>query len=927
MKLKPFFFLFGLQLLSYLPCFSQETILHYLSGTDKDHTVQWDFYCSTGRNSGVWSKIPVPSCWELEGFGTYHYGWEENYKGNEKGFYKFKFERKPSWKNKIVRLVFEGAMTDTEVKLNGKSAGPIHQGSFYRFKYDITKLLKADNLLEVAVSKISSDTSVNRAERMSDFWVFGGIFRPVYLEILPEEFIDWTAIDARADGSFSINVYPMFVEKATHIQAQIMTLDGKPVGQSFSVALSRSNRSRVTVVTKIDNPRTWNPEDPNLYKVQVTLREGERAIHTVTEKFGFRTVEFKEGIGFFVNGTKIMFKGVNRHSFWPTSGRTTSKAISILDVNLIKEMNMNSVRMAHYPPDAHFLDVCDSLGLFVLDELGGWQKKYDTPVGRKLVKETVMKDVNHPSIVIWDNGNEGGNNHDLVNEFAKYDPQNRKVIHPWNTFQGTDTQHYKGYDCCAGSLYHGNLVFFPTEIIHGLYDGGNGAGLNDHWNLMLSNPLSAGCFLWCFADEGIVRHDRDGRVDVKGDRAPDGIVGPFREKEGSFFTIKEIWAPVQINNRRLLPVFDGTLKVENKYFYTDLSEITFSWKLKRFSGPGDLRREGQIIFSDSFKGPSIPPQQNGEIKLNLPPNYLDADVLSVTATDRFNHNIFTWTWPLKTAAEFTQRLKKIEPGVAKPSVEENANDILISANGVTIGFDKKSGTISSVKNAVSPISFSNGPVLENAFVKLLSLKHYPSGDDYIIEVNYDGDFKRLQFTMSKEGVLKMSYAYSHFKWGGENAFNNLGINFNYPEEKITGVTYLGSGPYRVWKNRMKGGSFGVWRKQYNNTMTGLSWEYPEFKGYYKDLCWVVIENKESSFLIYTETPDLFLRLYTPAKAENDKNIFTAPEFPSGDISFLHGINSIGTKFDAASNHGPEGAKNKIGPEWISGTLYFDFRPR
>jgi hypothetical protein len=582
--------------------------------------------------------------------------------------------------------------------------------------------------------------------------------------------------------------------------------------------------------------------------------------------------------------------------------------------------------MAHYPPDAHFLDVCDSLGLFVLDELGGWQKKYDTPVGRKLVKETVMKDVNHPSIVIWDNGNEGGNNHDLVNEFAKYDPQNRKVIHPWNIFQGTDTQHYKGYDCCAGSLYHGNLVFFPTEIIHGLYDGGNGAGLNDHWNLMLSNPLSAGCFLWCFADEGIVRHDRDSMVDVKGDRAPDGIVGPFREKEGSFFTIKEIWAPVQIKNRRLLPVFDGTLEVENKYFYTNLSEITFSWNLKKLSGPDDLRREGQIVFLDSFKGPPIPPQQNGKIKLNLPPNYLDADVLSLTAIDRFNHEVFTWTWPLKTPTEFSERLKKIEPG-AKPSVEENANNILISANGVTIGFDKKSGTISSVKNAVSPISFSNGPVLENAFVKLLSLKHYPVGDHYVIDVNYDGDFKRLQYTMSKEGVLKMSYAYSHFRWGSENAFNNLGINFNYPEEKITGVTFLGSGPYRVWKNRMKGGSFGVWRKQYNNTMTGLSWEYPEFKGYYKDLCWVVIENKESSFLIYTDTADLFLRLYTPAKPENDKNIFTVPEFPSGDISFLHGINSIGTKFDPASNHGPEGAKNKIGPEWISGTLYFDFRPR
>jgi hypothetical protein len=915
-------------LMMWSPCFGQETILHYLSGRDKDHTEQWDFYCSAGRNSGTWSKIPVPSCWELQGFGTYHYGWEENYKENETGFYKFRFLRQPSWKNKIVRLVFEGSMTDTEVKINGKSAGPKHQGSFYRFKYDITSLLKAENLLEVSVSKISSDTSVNRAERMSDFWVFGGIYRPVYVEILPEEYIDWTAIDARADGSFMMNVYPIHVKHATHVEAQIMTLDGEPVGQPFITALSKSNRSSLRVSTQIDNPRTWNPEDPNLYKVQVTLKKGEQAIHTVTENFGFRTVEFREGVGFFVNGKKIMFKGVNRHSFWPASGRTTSKAISTLDVNLIKEMNMNAVRMAHYPPDAHFLEVCDSLGLFVLDELGGWQKKYDTPVGRRLVKETVMKDVNHPSIVIWDNGNEGGNNHELVDEFAKYDPQKRKVIHPWNIFQGTDTQHYKGYDCCAGSLYHGNTVFFPTEIIHGLYDGGNGAALNDHWNLMLSNPLSAGCFLWAFADEGIVRHDRDSTVDVKGDRGPDGIVGPFREKEGSFFTIKEIWSPVQVKNKKLSPAFDGTIEVENKYFYTDLSTITFSWKLEKFAGPDDASDRPALIYSGSLQGPPVAPQQSGKIKLNLPSEYVQADVLSLTATDRFNHEIFTWTWALKTPAEISERLNKnMGAGSVKPSVTEDENTIQVSANGVTIGFDKKSGRISSVKNTASAISFSNGPVLENASARLLSVKHYAIEDQYVIEVNYEGDLKRLSYTMSKDGVLKMNYAYSHYRWASENAFNNLGINFNYPEEKITGVKYLGNGPYRVWKNRMKGGSLGVWRKKYNNTITGLSWDYPEFKGFYSDFFWAVIENTESPFLIYTDTRDLFLRLYTPGKPAGDKNIFTAPEFPSGDISFLHGINAIGTKFDAASNHGPEGAKNKIGPEWITGTLYFDFRSR
>ncbi|MBD0376248.1 MAG: glycoside hydrolase family 2, partial [Flavisolibacter sp.] len=636
---------------------AQQTIISYLSGTDKDHTVDWDFMVTGGRKSGKWTKIPVPSNWECQGFGEYHYGWEEDFKKNETGLYKYAFKTAPAWKNKTVKIVFEGSMTDTEVKINGKAAGPVHQGSFCRFKYNITDLLNwdKDNLLEVAVHKISSDTSVNRAERMSDFWVFGGIFRPVYLEVLPKQNIQWTAIDAKANGSFLINVYPENISDASTIEAQIKTLDGKPVGNPFSVSF-KQDEEKLTLKTKVTGIKTWTPEFPNRYQVEVRLKNRQGVVHSITEKFGFRTVEFREGIGFFVNGVRVMFKGVNRHSAWPTSGRTMSKEISIMDVNLMKDMNMNAVRMSHYPPDAHFLDVCDSLGLFVLDELTGWQKKYDTPVGRKLLKEMVVKDVNHPSIIIWDNGNEGGNNFDLDDDFALYDPQKRHVIHPWAIFRGTDTQHYKGYDCCAGSLFHGNLIFFPTEMLHGLFDGGHGAGLNDHWNLMLSNPLSAGGFLWVFADEGVVRTDKNDSIDVKDNRAPDGILGPFREKEGSFYTIKEIWSPVYINNQKIIKGFDGVLDVENRYYYTNLNQIKFNWKLVQLPNPADNKTEGTILAQHTFTGPSLAPQQRGKLPLHLPGDYQKADVLYLTATDVYRRELFTWSWPLKTPQQINNHL-------------------------------------------------------------------------------------------------------------------------------------------------------------------------------------------------------------------------------------------------------------------------------
>src|SRR5690606_39990436 len=141
-----------------------------------------------------------------------------------------------------------------------KSAGPMHQGSFYRFKYDITKVLKSsgENLLEVTGRKISSDTSVNRAERMSDFWVFGGIFRPVYLEIVPDNYIEWTAIDAKADGSFLINVYTEGDQRNKIVEAQIKTMDGKKVGAPFRMPLEKDTE-KTSLRTQVESPALWSP--------------------------------------------------------------------------------------------------------------------------------------------------------------------------------------------------------------------------------------------------------------------------------------------------------------------------------------------------------------------------------------------------------------------------------------------------------------------------------------------------------------------------------------------------------------------------------------------------------------------------------------------------------------------------------------------
>lgn len=176
----------------------------YLSGTGPRTAVPWDFKVSGGRRAGEWSSIPVPSNWELQGFGGYDYG-DGDKLHNEQGQYRLKFAVPPAWRGRSIRLVFEGVMTETTVRVNGVQAGETHIGGYYRFSYDITKLVKigngADNLLEVDVSKKASDPLTDKAERRADYWVFGGIFRRVWIEASPMQAIAHTAVDARADGS------------------------------------------------------------------------------------------------------------------------------------------------------------------------------------------------------------------------------------------------------------------------------------------------------------------------------------------------------------------------------------------------------------------------------------------------------------------------------------------------------------------------------------------------------------------------------------------------------------------------------------------------------------------------------------------------------------------------------------------------------
>ncbi|WP_370479469.1 glycoside hydrolase family 2 TIM barrel-domain containing protein [Tamlana flava] len=930
---------------------AQNTEIQYLSGKGYQDTKEWEFKISDGRQSGEWSTINVPSVWEQEGFGKYQYGIRFYGKpfpegiADEVGQYKYKFTVPKSWENKRVKIVFDGSMTDTKVRINGRSASDDeHQGAFYRFKYNITDLLKfgKENVLEVTVGKESKNASVNLAERRADYWNFGGIFRPVFLEALPATHIDYVALRAEANGLFEANVFLGNAAKNASVEITIFDEKGKKIENTLNTE-GVDGSDKIHVSGQFRNVKQWTAETPNLYKADIKLLKAGEVVHQISETIGFRTIEIRKGDGIYVNGQRVLMKGVNRHSFWPESGRTLNTELNYADVRLIKEMNMNAVRLSHYPPDPDFLKACDELGLYVMDELGGWHGHYDDSVGKKLVKEMVTRDLNHPSIIFWSNGNEGGWNTNLDDQFDIWDLQKRPVLHPQQEHDGVETMHYRSYGETL-EYFRDDNIFMPTEYLHGLYDGGHGAGFDDYWEIMRKHPRSGGGYLWVFADEGIARTDQDGRIDNQGNYGADGIVGPHHEKEGSFFTVKEVWSPLMIMNKPELPNdFVGTFTIENRYDFTNTNTCTFDWELVNFASSLKNGKEIRKTFKKgTVKAPNIEPHGIGELKLDLPNSWQSADVLYVKVTDKNGHQLWTWdfTWDKKVGL-------KLPSGKVKQ--EETDKSYTVSAGRTQVKIDKASGKLAEVQQNGNTISLANGPKIIMArrgdrtldgtinpdFLKgedriykefacwdeevncsenLLNISAKEEKGKVVIEANYHGVLQKVIWTIDGEGLIKLDYEYEY-----NGVVDLAGVYFDYPEEKMKAKKWLGDGPYRVWQNRLKGTTLDIWENDYNDPIPGESFNYPEFKGYFNNWQWAEFTTEEGKIYIENKETDTYLGVYSPRDGR-DALLYT---IPNTGIAVLDVIPPARNKVNATDLCGPSSQ-----PKWLNGlqkrTVYLKF---
>lgn len=909
-----------------------ETQRQYLSGHGCDDMVQWDFLCTDGRNSGKWTKIGVPSCWELQGFGTYQYGMRFYGKAtpegiaDEKGKYKTEFMLPQEWAGRQIQLVFEAAFTEIHVEINGRKAGNgTYQGGFTRHTIDVSDRVffgSKKNRLEVEVLKESTNPQVNLAERRADYWNFGGIWRPVFIISKPSQNIQRVAIDAKADGRFMADVFLNRALPQGSVCVDIIDANGKKVATSPTITTA-SDQAKVDFSVK--SPKLWNAEQPNLYTAVFTLKDAEgHTLHIERQKFGFRTIEYRHTYkgdkedGVFVNGQKVIFKGVNRHSFRPESGRTLSKQKNIEDVLLIKSMNMNAVRLSHYPADPEFLDACDSLGLYVECEQPGWHQAHETIVGSQIVEEMVTRDVNHPSIIFWSNGNEGGFNYELEPVFAQFDPQQRVVLYPWANRNGFETKHYRSWGETADYMRQ-KEIFMPTEFLHGLYDGGHGAGLKDYWKLMMSNPRCAGGFLWDLMDQAVVRTDQNGILDPVGNFGSDGIVGPHMEKEGSFYTIREVWSPVQV-----LYFDSGAFTIQNCYNFINLKDCHFSYRLLKMPAYGE--KDVKVIKEVKLPSPNTAPGEKAQLKIER----TDADVIELTAIDPYGKEIFTWGHrhmvKLGTGNLSKRNLHK---NTQKYSYTEDTNQLLVQDGNRQYAFSKKTGRLIGVSVGDKKLSFSNGPRFvaakradrsqdgfynhddSKAFQKKTQYTEYPDQgafdsftfSDSTLVVNYlHGSINTVTWRFLADGGVYMNVDY-YFN----GVVDLMGICFDYPETMMKSKQWVGKGPYRVWQNRQEGPQYGLWKNDYNDPIPGESWEYPEFKGYFSNVNWMKLNTSEGAIGIELTTGKV--GVYTPRDGR-DHILYTLPET---GISILKAIPAVRNKVNTTDLNGPSAQ-----PYWSKG---------
>ena len=584
----------------------------------------------TGFDFRAWPTIEVPGHIELQGYGQIQYlniqypwdGVEDVASGavparNTVGSYIREFDFDKLDAGESVVLTFEGVETAFYVWLNGVFIG-YSEDSFTPAHFDVTAALSAGrNRLAVAVYQRSTATWIED----QDFWRFSGIFRSVYLERQGQSHVRDLHVTSELDDAFANAVLRFRIDFArlaagTKVIAQLFDPEGIMIADRPAVDARQVTEGTLSVSA----PLLWSAELPHLYKLALTVQDGNGAVlGVVHQDVGFRRFEIKDRL-MLLNGKRILFNGVNRHEFNAWRGRAVTREDMLWDINCMKRNNINAVRTSHYPNQSEWYRLCDRYGLYVIDEAnleshGSWRrmKKADPegaiPGDRPEWKIAAIdransmfeRDKNHPSVLMWSCGNEsfGGRVLFEMSEYLRGRDKSRIVhyqgIHEdrrYNDTSDIESQMYtKPQDVAAFLDAHDDKPFIVCEYMHAMGNSCGGMKLYD--DLFDRYPQYQGGFIWDFIDQAIAVKDEEGIDRLRyggyfGERptdyefSGDGIVTGFRKESPKMQDVKAVFQPLAI-----VPTAEG-VSIANRNLFADTSGLVLRYR---------VLKDGSEIFS------------------------------------------------------------------------------------------------------------------------------------------------------------------------------------------------------------------------------------------------------------------------------------------------------------------------------------------
>lgn len=868
-----------------------------------------------------WKTIQVPGNWEMQGYGVALYT-NQPYdfqprnpqppqlpEANPVGVYQREFEVPADWAGRNIYLHLEGAKSGVYVYINGKEVG-YNEDAKNPGEYLINDYLQGTkNHLVVKCYRYSTGSYLE----CQDFWRISGIERDVYLFSQPKVAIQDFKVLSTLDDSYKNGIFSVTVdinnqndaEQQTTLAFDLLDAQGKSVAsgeQSLKVAHG-VNAKAVTFKADLPNVQTWTSEQPNLYQLLLTVKENNRPTEVVPYHVGFRKFEIKTidqksangepYICFFINGQPIKLKGVNIHEHNPETGHYVTEELMRKDFELMKQHNINTVRLCHYPQNHRFYELCDEYGIYVYDEanIESHGMGYNLNKGRTLgnnpewlpkhmdrTMNMYQRNKNYPSIIVFSLGNEAGNGYNFYMTYnwlkeQEKDGMNRPICYEraqWEWNSDMYVPQYPGAEWFERIGKNGSdRPIVPSEYAHAM---GNSTGaLWNQWQAIYKYPNLQGGYIWDWVDQGLLQKDENGQPfyayggDFGKDAPSDanflcnGIVNPDRNPHPAMQEVKYAYQNVGIE---MIDAAAGKFKVTNRFYFTNLKDYQIAYKV---TANNMMIRGGKVVLD-------IEPQGTKELTVNVQGLKARKDTeyfVTFTVTSLKAQPLVPVGFTV-AGEQFRLPIDPIKTSFVNGSamkMEENGNIITLTGNNLTFVFDKSKGIVTSYK-------FSGTEYIQNGFGLQPNFWRAPNDNDYgngepkrtqvwkqssknfkvvaatlsdnQFDVTYQlaaGNKYMVTYTFGRNGSVHVKNVFTPVDVKAE--VPRIGLRFRLPSS-MNQVTYFGRGPEENYIDRKA----GYFVDLYKTTADAMYYPYvrPQENGHRTDTRWLTVSQKDGKGL-------------------------------------------------------------------------------